>query len=461
MTVEEGYVPVCDLAVNTGPDIAVPEIMFATDGANGTYIKRLRVGSLVFSFADTYMFRVGMWGPAGYVQLDDEQWEPTIETDTISGVITITQALGDIDDDYDGITLSATMTPVAEGYQVSAITMDNENVDFSVEWFEIPRLGVRSQTEQGNMYLAHGFVGGMVLKDPENVTLDDALRTTITGPPSMQFMSYYDITTREHLYLSTDDDDGAPKNYVLTGDGSTSVCAFMHWCPNPRRAGNPGVVPYTMTYNVSMELFKGRTQDGRCGYYDAAIRYRSWATDMTRPWMIEAAGPWMDAGDVSSRVKNSDFYYISGHSNSSAPANFWSDIVTDMTRVQTILNADEMLGMLYGWAENIAFLTDLEPPAFTPLIQGADQNTALGVASAAGIHLSYYTLPPFWESTLAGDAPFDYNDFVGTIDYNDILQYTIRDNDDSPTDPIDPLDPILGGGSIGGPGPGELPGGIQ
>jgi len=224
--------------------------------------------------------------------------------------------------------------------------------------------------------------------------------------------------------------------------------------------GNTGVVPYTMTYNVNMELFKGRTEDRRCGFYDAAIRYRTWGTDMTRPWMIEAEGPWMDADDVSDRVKDSDFYYVSGHSNSSAPANFWTDIVEDMSRVQSIIGSTDQLGLLYGWAENIAFLSDLEPPAFTPLIQGANQNTALGTAAAADMHLSYYTLAPFWESSLTGDAPFDYLDFIGTTDYDDVFQYTIRDSDDTPIDPTDPTDPDPDPGLPWQPGTPVLPDGV-
>jgi hypothetical protein len=330
----------------------------------------------------------------------------------------------------------------------------NTSTVYATEWFEFPRYACKPPSgDTNNAYLAHGFCGGLVLKNPHLATLDE-FTFALEAPPNMQYFDYYDADTKAHLYVATDDEDGWRKRWDITGDQvDTVVIGLKHYFPNPRRAHNgavPGVMPFTVPYTVSMELFRGKTADGRCGCYDSALRYRTWATHSDRSWM--ANGPWMDDPDVSDRVKDSDLYYVRLKNDPAIDATEWSTIVEDMDRLKTFVGATHMLGLLYGWAENMHFAGTFLPPAFDPLAQPGDLDTALGTAAAANIHLSSYTIPQWWDNALtgAGFAPWRFDDFIGTIDYNAISQYVIRDKDnivltvpqDGPHQPPSPTEPL-------------------
>jgi hypothetical protein len=266
--------------------------------------------------------------------------------------------------------------------------------------------------------------------------------TMMQSPPNMQYLDYFDISNKVHLYISTEDDDGYAKAQPILGDGaSVTRIGIRHFFKNSFIAGNAGggVMPYTLTYPTKFELFRGKVEDGRCGYYDTAIRYRAWATGAARQAMVQAGGPWVDNPDVSDRVKDSDFYYIAGGQKDSTDPLFWTTLLTDMARIQGFigtLGVTPMLGLLYAWAQNMDFVNPnaFLPPKFTPLIAAGNQDTALQSAAGANIHLSYYTLPCFWDSSVtgAGAGVFRLDDFIGTIDYNNIAAYCIRDKLNNP-----------------------------
>lgn len=407
-----------------------PSITFDTDATLGPYISEIALGDLVFRFSPVSLFYASIHHVANNVdvQLSGTQISHTITEDETTGIVTIVSTFVS----YANISSTLTLTPIVEGYQIG-ISSTVTSAVYALEWIEFPRLGCQAPSEvASNAYLAYGFVGGMVSTTPHMLTLD-TFDTAPGAPPSMQFWDYYDISTKAHLYISTDDDSGYPKLWVAVGDrSSVTRQAWRHYFANPRRVHNGSItMPMTTTYHVNIELFKGQTADGRCGHYDSAIRYRTYGIAAARPWVAD--GPWAASANVSSRVKNSDFYYVRAADGAPASPTAWSDTVQDMARIQSFVGATHMLGLLYGWSANMDFALGFYPPKFTPLTAAANMNTALGTAAAANIHLSLYTLPCFWETSLTsiGDVPFRYNDFIGTTDYNEISQFCIRDTNDA------------------------------
>ncbi len=429
----EGVVPVSGLYTRSGSEIPEPRLTFEDHGTYGKILLRLEANGLSYTFDPAVMLRVGLFqSVTKHSLVIASGWVPTITEVDATRVVTLAFA----NSLYPAITVTVVMTPVPDGYSCT-ITVGNTDTIHGVEWVGWPRLACKAHSgDPDNAYLAYGFVAGAVLPQPHNFTFNDFLVST-EAPSCMQFWDYYDAETKVHLYVATDDDDGYAKRWNLNGDNSSvSLQEWMHHVPNPLRAHNgTAIVPYTFTYTVRICLFRGLTEDGRCGAYDAALRYSNWASNETdRPWLDK--GPWDDvASNVSSRVRASDFYYSVGPT---VPhTNYWTDIVQDMTRLQSFLGITDMMGFLYSWGTNQGTLVNAPtflPPSFLPLNQAVNQNTALGTAAAASIHLSWYTIPQFWESYLTGApfSPFRYDDFEGTTDYGAIAQYVVRDVDDAP-----------------------------
>lgn len=411
-----------------------PTLTFATDETTGPYISEIRLGSIVFQFDPTVLLKVGLWNVSGAVavELDDaDDFTVTTSLNELTGAWTVTVSLVA----YTGVSFAFTLSPLAEGFQVGMVTTSTSSTH-AIEWCEFPRLGCKPPSETAtNGWLAHGFCGGLVITDPYNTTLG-SFGDALEAPPNMQFFDYYDIDTKAHLYISFDDEDGYRKQHQLIGDGSmVAVQGFRHFYPNPRRTANGGAptMPYTHTYHTNIEVFRGMCADGRMGCYDSAIRYRSFGTSSSRSWMVD--GPWNAASNVSDLIKDSDFYYVRLLDEPPTSGTPHTDIVEDMIRVKDYIGATHMVGLLYGWANNMDFADSFFPPAFAPLapIASGDLNTALGNAAADNVHLSVYIIPQWWmnELTGVGNVPFRFDDFIGTIDYNGITQYVLRDNDDN------------------------------
>lgn len=443
----EQTVGVSGLHTQTGEQIKRPSITFATGHATyGTYIKSIKANGITWEFDPCSMFGVGVWHAANgaATELTNQSWTPTITEAEGTGVVTVLLSLAS---PYTGITFTFTMTPTPDGYDIGCVTT-NTNATYGVEWVEFPRLACKPHSEDAdNAYLAYGFAGGCTLKAPHNFTFN-TFTTAPEAPSSMQFWDYFDASTKAHLYVSTDDDDGYLKRWNLTGDSSSiALQGWRHFYQNPRRAGNgSGVMPYTQTYNTRIAVFRGRTADGRMGGYDSALRYRDWATHSDRPWMTQ--GAWAAAAGVSSRVKSSDLYYV--QSSPTPIANHWTTFTTDMVRLKTYIGATHMLTLWYTWGANMNDLigADFLPPAFEPLDQAADQNTALGTAATNNIHVSLYHIPNLWDNSLTTptDDPFAFDGFVGDVDYGSIHDYIIRDHDDNditslPSGPFLPVEP--------------------
>ncbi len=413
-------------------------ITFAEDETYGTYISELTSGNVRFTFNPTYLFKFGLFNDTTneVIELTTVAWAPTVAEAETTGEVAISMTLPS---PYADISIAITLSPLAEGYRVSSLIVDNDSATYALEWAEFPRLACKPPSGvASNGWLAHGFCAGLVIPNPYEKDLTN-FTIALECPPSMQFFDYFDISTKDHLYIASDDDDGWRKMHQLLGDGSSvSTQGFRHFFPNPKRAGNgAGVMPFTLPYNINIEMFKGKTADGRCGGYDSALRYRAWATHTDRPWIAAAGGPWAASAAVSSRVKNSDFYYVR-LTNQGLAGTPHTTIVEDMRRlkefIQLFTGAIEMMGLLYGWSENMDFINDFQPPAFFPLIEAADLETALQLAEINDIYLSWYTIPQWWDNGLTGapSVPFRYDDFIGTIDYNAISQYVIRDYDNVP-----------------------------
>lgn len=430
--------PGLDMAPGGSP-FPRPSITFSTDTTHGVYISEIRLGELVFTFAPTYLFTMGLFNDDTEtgVDLSGQVWSPTVSENEATGVVTLTLTMPA---PYTGIIFTAVFTPTAEGYSIT-FGAANTNASWAIDYCEFPRIGCTSPSGLAdNTRLAHGFVGGLVARHPHLLDLT-AFQTAIEAPPSMQFVDYYDVTTKAHLYMAWDDDAGYRKQWQIRGDlSSIMYIGFRHFFPNPRIATNGGVsvMPYTFTYHTILELFRGKTADGRCGHYDAAIRYRTWGTNASRFWM--ANGPWVADSSTSTLVKNSDFLYMTGNQRSpSGTFTPWTNFIEDMRRIKVFIGAANIIGLLYAWADGLDFMAPngFMPPKFFPTIENANQDTALGTALAQNIHLSYYTCPLLWETLLAGagGVPFQYDHFIGTVDFGSMASFVIRDKNNVPISP--------------------------
>lgn len=405
-----------------------PLLTIHSDPVYGTFIQTISANGLTAYFAPCFMFRASIWSVAGgsptVVQTpDDVEIETQFEATT--GVWVFTASFPD----YPGISVQARLTPIPEGFRVTQ-TPFNTSATRGLEWWEFPRLGcVPDNGVDTDAFIAHGFTSGLTMRRPNTLNFDTgytfipgAFNTLLPAPSAMQYTSYFNKTTKLHVYVQTDDDVGYSKEWGTIGQGIASVQFWRHHPKNPRKAGNNGAgVP--LTYNQDIIVFRGRCSDGRCGAYDAAIRYRAYGTGVMRSWMTR--GPWADALNVPDRVKNSRFYYVSGHSLFGTP---W---IEDARRVKTFLGASNMMLLAYNWGKNQGALLGpptFRPPEFTPMPNAADITIALQAAAANNIHVSYYTIPHPWDTTLTlAGAFFRYTHFLGSIDYGALAQYMIKD----------------------------------
>ncbi len=396
---------------------------FVDDATVGLYIRKLTVGSMVARFQATPLIRICVWNVAahgGTLLQGPNDITITMATEETSGIITLTA----VPINYTNITVTVTINPTAEGVAFSG-SMTNTNPSYGVEYVDYPCLACLPHSGNlANAYLAHGWLGGFTLKDSHT-----AAQAVIGSPPSMQCWDYFDIDNRVHLYASTNDDVGYNKEWIFEGVTTGTCQRWRHHFKNPRLASNSGFSTQHITYVVDVALFIGKTGDGRCGHYDTAIRYRDWAANPLRPWM--SRGKWVDAtsgtAKVPARVRDSDFYILYATTNSAPPsATFWTTAVEDVRRLKNAIGADECIMLWYGWSVNQTGL--LAPPSFRPQAfawaQPSDESTAIGTATANGIHVSIYTIPGVWDTTL-NTSDFKFTDFQGTIAY-DLSQYVVK-----------------------------------
>jgi hypothetical protein len=410
----------------------VVSISFATDATYGTFISHLRAGAIDWTFAAEHLLVCGVWKESTDTasEIDSDNFTITTDTDA-DGIVTIIATATGL---YAGIVCTFVGTPTYDGFSW-VISWRNSNATYGLEWIEFPRLYCKPSTEAGNMRIAHGLSGGFVVQEPHDFDASGLLNSP-EAPGSMQFWDYYDVTTKAHLYVQTDDDGGYKKTWRVTGDGSANVLQrWRHHTENPRIAENDGLytedtADYTYSYTVRTAAFRGRVADGRCGHYDSAIRYREWVLATNPAWL--SRGAWKTASSIPSRLRSSLFYYVlSPGEGVTAPALFWTTFVTDITRVKDYIGATHCLSLWYGWGTGMATLagTNFKPPSLLPLIQSADQNTALGTANTQNIHVTPYTFLTGWDSDIAS-GDFSYSGFIGTSDYAAISAFCVRDVDD-------------------------------
>src|SRR5688572_1694123 len=413
-----------------GPQVMQSELELAIDPTHGLYIASLRVGELVAYFDPTPLVKIGLWNTVtdkSIMLVGPTDVMYTVNTFETTGVITV-ECFPIL---YLGFIVTVTFTPIVDGFRVTA-SVTHAGPTYGVEWFEIPRLGCKPDSGNvANAWIAHGLMSGLTVINPHEVNFTPTSEGGTGGlasPPAMQFTDYFDIDTKLHVYVAMDDDLGLYKEWCCKGDGSTAVQGWRHHPANPRKATNGGAGVQTLPYGMNISLFRGQTEDGRCGHYDAAIRYREWATAVARPQMVR--GPWVDSIDIPNRVKNSDFYYVvQAHINGPGPT-FWTDMVEDTRRIKNFLGAAEMMMLWYGWGINQGALISpptFRPPEFTPLPQLANEDTALGTAAAQGIHVSWYTIPGIWDVTLDGADDFNYLSFDGSQAYGPMDNYMVKD----------------------------------
>lgn len=111
------------------------------------------------------------------------------------------------------------------------------------------------------------------------------------GPAvKFQFLSFYDRSGGEGVYLSTEDSDGYNKEFIVRSDArsNTILTAAAH-LPGGRREFGTG---FRQSYDVRCGLRKG-------DWYDDAKRYREWF--LTTPYA--AAGPMAHRKDVPEWLK--------------------------------------------------------------------------------------------------------------------------------------------------------------
>lgn len=454
----DGLVKVSGVFAASGVEIQPPKITFGESSAFGTYIERMEASGIVWSFAPCSMLGLGLWRASGgvAVQIRDYAWSPTVTTNAATGVITLLFT----HPSYSGVSVTATLTPTPDGFSIGLVAA-NTNSSYGLEYVAFPRLGCKPHSgDPANAYLAHGKQSGCVVKNPHAVTFDQFLISP-ESPDSMQFWDYFDSSTKAHCYVSTDDTDFYRKRWNLLGDGSSvALQEWEHHLKNPRVAHNgSAVVPYTFTYSTRIALFRGLTEDGRCGAYDSAIRYRDWATDPTRSWLTD--GVWNSvSSSVSSRIRTPDLFWVAGGMET-PPTSYWSNTVTDLYRIKNFCQTDHVCLMLYSWGTNQGDLEgdNFRPPSFLPVVQLADMETALTGAALVDIHAALYTIPAVWDQALTGSGslPFRYDGFIGTTNYGLISQYVLRDHDDNalavPIEPNPPDNPVLGDVTIE---PGDL-----
>lgn len=418
-------VPISGLGVASGYQVPTPSIYFETDATHGLFIRWIRLGEMIQHFAPTPIFNCNLWKISDNtrITLDDKtDYTITMTENDATKVITLAVTLVS----YSSISFSFTLTPTATGYTV-AQTLTSANASYAVESWVFPRLACLPPTTAAESALAHGWLSGWCINNPASETIS----TEIGSPPSMEFWSFFDKTTKQHFYVSTNDGTGWLKEWGLAGNGTSAVQSWRHHPKNPRKASQGSLSPQTLSYTMELTLFRGLCEDGRLGAVDAAIRYREWATNASRSWM--SRGAWATASSVSSRVKNSDVLYVLQPSSYPVSATFFTTFIEDIRRIKAFLGASEMLALLYGWGQYQGALIappDFRPPEFTPIpaAHSANLDTALGTANTNNIHCSFYTWVNGWDTTLISTIYFNYLSFDASSAYGAIADRCIKDH---------------------------------
>ncbi len=300
--------------------------------------------------------------------------------------------------------IAFTFTFTVEGDEVLfGQALNSTSTTYSVKTFDWPRFDAKLFGAEENCYAAAAWQGGVVVPQPH---LSPGV--AVVAPLSMQFASMYDSRSRQQLYIATDDDEGCRKIIAFAGQTTSVRWLVRHEVDRRYVPGSD----FTRPYRTHIAGITGRTWDGRLGYYDAADRYRMWATDAARPWMTR--GPWKDAAHYSARVKNSDvlLWWPSDSVHRDFPRK--TNIVS---RLMSHAGLTNMIATPYWWVQQAFYAPAIDNPSIGTM--QSDYLSFLASAQALGCHVQDYVNHRFLDSQLLS-GPFNVSAYpvtgLGTID---------------------------------------------
>jgi len=254
--------------------------------------------------------------------------------------------------------------------------------DYSVCTVDLPCLSVPAMGARGDSRLALSKFGGFLMVDPittyaANGGFAEDPFGLSTGYPggtmTMQFNAFYDVASRQILYLAADDDEMYLHRHMF-GAESDRLIYIMRAVPAENYTlGNT----YSMTYHALVGTFQGATSD--C-WYDAAARYRDWAVD--RPWC--ARGRFETSTEVSPAFRDADFWLLFA-AGPGAETDIFPHYAETGEDWMEALGTDTTVAFWYAW-ENGGF-NQFDPESFP-----AQSTFAPGIAAA---HASGQSIMPY------------------------------------------------------------------
>lgn len=387
------------------PTGAAGRVSTGVDATVGRFTSSLSLGGTLWNCMPTAVLRFATWH-TGTRTLTE--WDPT----TFSSLETLPN--GVMATIPNGITVTATYATDGDALTWSIVVQNSGSL--AVNWVEWPRLRIVAPSD--STYLTIPIWSGFVKKAPHL----DATDRLLSSPSMLGFMGLYDATSKRQLYVEKRDDVGYIADFHFQGDGSQSTTiAVRHFCGPNKTAGNDWTQPYEI--RTKTLTTKG---DGRSGYVDAAMEYRSWALAQSsgtylRPWV--PAEKWWNRSDYSSRVANAKLFiaHQDGLVGDTTNPPSWSTYLTDLQRTKAFLGASgsDILNVIYQWHGNVF---DVNTPAHTPSRSGWASHIASVVAE--GAHPLPYVNIPYWDLDLTSGV---YN-VTNFSTFGDVRAYLSKDD---------------------------------
>ena len=265
-------------------NISNPQVALElADSPSGVYPTKITSGTEEIEFAESSLWAlVHVLDGSTYGTVTDLVLNGTTEVFPSDFTTCATTVTGGVS----AVTAYSGQTKIAGGETInvsSIVYLDNDEVAFNIKVEQsgstggsifatrYPSLDVKNihRTIADKNKLIYCDRGGRLISDPGIYGNTNGINPSFSA--SMQFMALYNVVSKDMLYLQSKDSEGYRKDLATQALGTETRMFFTQYPEN-------NIVPnitYESPYEVRMAFLSGT-------WYDAARRYRAWATQ--QPW---------------------------------------------------------------------------------------------------------------------------------------------------------------------------------
>lgn len=380
-----------------------------------------------WNFDPTSLVRMRVWNGSSVDLIDHTGF--TFSTPTESGDVVTIQASYAADAD---LVATLTVTKEERGFEFGLSIPEGHST--AIMDFEWPRFNVIPPGDMSECFAYSGLYGGYVTYRPQ----DDTTQIFVARcPQDIPVTALWDAETKAIFYMMSDDEEGNRLEGRRIGMTDSVLYYWTHYFDRRYVVGKA----FSKTYKIHLEGFEGLSPVPEFCADDVARRFSQWATDSKRKWITL---PWKDRADISSRVKDSNIFWIGGTVQDEQR----EDLLTIKTHLAS--GGTPVESFLFGYHSGVATgwpntdLSTVGPNAFghPPTALDPAKLTSLDTIQAANIHAYIYTIPYKWANTGLGGTAFDPNNFevttqdpftgaISTVIYNDLRAYSMKDQNGS------------------------------